>query len=56
MAIQKGEIYLYADRTVKVTEETKQELEKIKIHRREPFNEVIQRLLNFYKKKQEKKE
>ena len=37
----------YLDKTIKITETTKNRLDKIKVHPREPYDEVITRLLNF---------
>ena len=34
------------DSTIKVTNETKRRLENLKIHKRESYNEVVQRMLS----------
>lgn len=40
--------------TIGITNELKEKLAKLKVHPREPFNDVIEKLLNSYKEKQEK--
>ncbi|MEM4004669.1 MAG: BfmA/BtgA family mobilization protein [Desulfurococcaceae archaeon] len=36
--------------TIKVSVETKKRLDKLKVHPREPYEDVIKRLLEFYEK------
>ncbi len=37
----------YLDKTIKVTEETKLRLDKKKVHPREPYDDVIKRLIDY---------
>jgi len=41
----------YLDKTIKVTESTKKRLDIKKIHPREPYDELINRLLDFMDEK-----
>jgi len=41
-------------KTIKISEEIKTKLDKIKIHPRETYDDVIRRLVNFYEKYKEK--
>ncbi len=43
-----------ATKTIKISEEIKTKLDKIKIHPRETYDDVIRRLVNFYEKHKEK--
>ena len=38
------------DTTIKVSRETKEELDKLKIHQRETYDDVVRRLIEAYKK------
>ena len=38
--------------TIQISKEVKSELYGLKIHSREPYNDVVERLLNFYKEKE----
>jgi len=40
--------------TIGITNELKEKLSKLKVHPREPFNDVIKKLLDYYEEKQEK--
>lgn len=40
----------YLDKTIKVNIKTKNRLDENKIHPREPYDEVINRLLDFFEK------
>jgi len=36
--------------TIHISKETKERLDALKVHRREPYEDVIKRLLDFYEK------
>jgi len=40
--------------TIQIEEDVKKKLERLKIHPREPFNDVIKRLIEFYEKSSKK--
>ena len=46
----------YLDKTIKVTEATKKRLDIKKIHPREPYDELINRILDIVDKKDEKQQ
>lgn len=35
-------------KSIKVTQETKERLDSLKIHRRQPYDEVIDKIVDFY--------
>ena len=47
---------MYATINIKVTEEVKEALDKLKLHRREPYHEVIAKLIDVYTMMQKYKE